>query len=275
MTDKLFPILYIYIYIYTHTDFTVWHGVLFCINTAGWFNAVLKLGTCFFYISLYTVALILLCCLIRGLVPVVEIMPNTVTLPPPNSMLLLVHWGEFHCLGLHWTSLLVSQPNKLNFDSLLKWTQSHCTLVHITGSVANFNQLILFFFEMLSFIEATWLSKFISFSLWEIVCLDILMPRLALALVEIPVAVTNRSFLIHFQSISSLVVVFLGLPGGFLASHDQVSSSFLNILWIILIDFPIFFEISPIKSLCNLTISFLSSNDVIDFFAMFIMQEPV
>ena len=53
-------------------------------------------------------------------------------------------------------------------------------------------------------------------------------------------------------------------------------ASFLKILWIILLDFPPVFEISPIESLSslrNLTIIFLSSNDVTDFFAMFTMQK--
>ena len=51
--------------------------------------------------------------------------------------------------------------------------------------------------------------------------------------------------------------------------------SFLKIIWITLLDFPTVFEIFPIESLSswrNLTISFLSSNDVTDFFTM---QEPV
>ena len=65
----------------------------------------------------------------------------------------------------------------------------------------------------------------------EIVCLDILMPRLALALLEIAVVVANRSF---FDSLpiplSSFAVVFLGLPGGFLASNYPVSSHYLIIL---------------------------------------------
>ena len=73
--------------------------------------------------------------------------------------------------------------------------------------------------------------KFISLRLREIVRLDILMPRLALALLKMAVAVTNQSF---FDSLSiymsSLALVFLGLLGGFLASHDQVSSNFLKIL---------------------------------------------
>ena len=100
------------------------------------------------------------------------------------------------------------------------------------------------------------------------VCLNILMPSLALTLLGIVVTVTvaNRSFFdtlpIH---LSSLAVVFLCRPGGFLALHDQFSSSFLKILWITLLDFSTVFEISPIaglSSLRNLTISFLSSNDV-------------
>ena len=57
------------------------------------------------------------------------------------------------------------------------------------------------------------------------------MPRLALGLLEIADAVANLSF---FDSLpiplSSLAVVFQGLPGGFLVSHDPVSSSFLKIL---------------------------------------------
>ena len=44
-------------------------------------------------------------------------MLNTITHPPPNLTLLLVHWGS---LGLHQTNLLQSQLNKLNFD----WLQS-------------------------------------------------------------------------------------------------------------------------------------------------------
>ena len=70
------------------TDFAVWHRALFCINTAGWLIAVFKLGTSFFNISLYTVALNLSCSLTRGPVPAAEIMPNTITIPPPNLMLL-------------------------------------------------------------------------------------------------------------------------------------------------------------------------------------------
>ena len=116
------------------------------------------------------------------------------------------------------------------------------------------------------------LFKFISLSLRDIVRLDILIPRLELSLLQKVVAVANRSF---FDSLpihlSFLSVFFLGLQGVFffLASQDPVSSSFLKMLWITLLDFPTVFEISAIESLssfCNLTISFLSSNDVTDFF---------
>ena len=62
-------------------DFAVWHGTLSCINTPGWLITVLKLGTCFFNISLYTVALILLCSVCP--VPAAE-----------NLTLLLVNWGD-------------------------------------------------------------------------------------------------------------------------------------------------------------------------------------
>ena len=48
------------------TDFAVWHEALSFMNTAGWLIAVLKLDTSFFNISLYTVALILPCILVRG-----------------------------------------------------------------------------------------------------------------------------------------------------------------------------------------------------------------
>ena len=91
----------------------------------------------------------------------------------------------------------------------------------------------------------------------------------ALALLEIAVVVANLSF---FDSLpihlSSFAVVFLGLPRGFLASHDRVISSFRKMLWITVLDYPTVFEISPIESLSslrNLIISFLSSKDVIFF----------
>ena len=52
-------------------------------------------------------------------------------------------------------------------------------------------------------------------------CLDILIPRLALALLELAVAVANRSF---FDSLtiylSFFAVILLGLQDGFLALHD-------------------------------------------------------
>ena len=90
------------------TNFTVWHGALFCINTACWLIAVLKLGTTrFFNISLYTVALILPCSLTKDPVPAIDIMPNTITLLP-NLTLFLVHWGECCSLGLRWMNLFPS-----------------------------------------------------------------------------------------------------------------------------------------------------------------------
>ena len=214
------------------TDFTVRHGALSCIYTARGLNVVLKLVTCFFNISLYKIALIWPCSLMRSPVPKTEIMPNTITLPFPNSMLLLVHWGEYLSLGLHRTDPHPSQPNRLNNDSLLKGTQSHCYSVHMTCWVANFSRLILFFLEMYGFVEATGLFKFISLSLREIVCLDILLPTLALfyfIFLEIAVAVTNRSFFYSLPILlTSIAVVFLGRPGDFLALHDPFPQVFLK-----------------------------------------------
>ena len=198
------------------TDFAVWHWALSYINTTGWLIAVLKLGTTYFSsFSLYIVALILPCSLTRVPVPAAEITPNTITLSPPNLMLLLVHWGEYHSLGLCQMNLLSSQSNRLNIEM---------------------NTIPLFFsqYDMFSgkfqsahfvlFRNVRHFFKCISLCLWEIMCLDILMPRLALALFGIAVAVSNQSFVdslpIH---LSSLAVVFLGLPGGFLASHGPVS----------------------------------------------------
>ena len=127
------------------TDFAVWHGALSCINTAGWLIAVFKFGICFFNIPWYTDALILPCSLTRGSAPTTEIIPNTITLPPPNLTLLLVHCGEYRSLGLRRINFLPSQPNRLNFDSLLKWSKSNCSSVYTTCSVANFSRLIFSF----------------------------------------------------------------------------------------------------------------------------------
>ena len=107
------------------TVFTVWHRALSCINIAGWLIAVLKLGiTCFFDISLYTVVLILPYSLTRGPIPAAEIMPNTIILPLPNLTLLLVHSGKYCSFGQRQMNLLLSQPNRLNFDSSLEHCQS-------------------------------------------------------------------------------------------------------------------------------------------------------
>ena len=121
-------------------------------------------------------------------------MPNTIKLSPPNLTLLLVHWGEYRSLGLRRTNLLSSQSNGINFNLSLKWIQTHISSVRMSYSVANFNRLILFFLEMKGFVEASRLFKFILLSLREIVCLDIIMPRLAWALFDKAVAVANWSF---------------------------------------------------------------------------------
>ena len=49
--------------------------------------------------------------------------------------------------------------------------------------------------------------------------------------IAVAVAVANRSFFYSLPiHLSSLAIVFLRQPGGFLASHDPVSSGFLKIL---------------------------------------------
>ena len=185
--------------------------------------------------------------LTRVPIPASEMMQNTIKRPPPSLTLLLVHWGEYCSWCLRRTIHLQSQP--LNFDLSLKWTQSHYSSIHMCSEV-NFNLLIFFFLEFEGYVEATRLFKFISLSLREIVCLDILMPKLALTLLEISVAVANRFFIDSLSiHLPPLEVVFLGRPGCFLASHDPVSSSFLKILWITLLDFLTDFEISPIERL--------------------------
>ena len=89
------------------------YGALSCINTANWLITVLKLGTCFLTISLYTFALILPRSLGRGPLPVAETISDTITFSPPNLTVLLVHWAEYHSLGLHWKNLLSSQLKKV------------------------------------------------------------------------------------------------------------------------------------------------------------------
>ena len=76
----------------------------------------------------------------------------------------------------------------------------------------NFESVIVFFLEMKGFIEATWLLEFITLNLRETVFLDILMPMLTLALLEIAYAVANRYFFYSIPiHLSSLAVLFLCL----------------------------------------------------------------
>ena len=149
----------------------------------------------------------------------------------------------------------------------------------MTCSEANFNRLILFFLEMQSFVKSTRLFKFISLRLREIVLPWYFNAKVSLYSFR-DSGFCRKSILFLFITNPFVFTCssFLGLPGGFLASHGPVSSGFLEILWIILLDFPWVFEIFPIESLSslrNLTISFLSSDDVKIIFALFTMQEPV
>ena len=74
------------------TDIAMWHGALCCINRDGWLIAVLKWSkTCFFNISLYTLAFILPYSLTRGPTPAAEIMLNTNIFPPSILTLLLIN----------------------------------------------------------------------------------------------------------------------------------------------------------------------------------------
>ena len=111
---KIFISFYFYLFIY----FFVEHFI--------------NLNTCFFNISLYTVVLILLCSLTRDSVPTAEIMPNAITLLPPNLMMLLVHWGENCSFWTVSNKPFPLQPKRLNFDSSLKGIQSHCSSVYMS-----------------------------------------------------------------------------------------------------------------------------------------------
>ena len=207
------------------TDFPVWLKVLSCINIAGWLIAVLKLRTtCFFNISLYTVALILLCSLSRGPIPAAEVMPNTIILPLQNLTLLLVLWGKYHSLGLHQINLLSSQLNRLTSDSSLKWTQPHCSLVHMTYSVADFNQLFVLFRN----VKLRGSNSIVQ--IYFIMSSGNSVPWYFDAKVSISSFRDSDCYVCHksffFDSLPIHVFpysIFFGLSGGFLASHDSVS----------------------------------------------------
>ena len=86
-----------------------------------------------------------------------------------------------------------------------------------------------FCFDIKGFVEGALANKFFSLSLHEIICLETLILRLSLTTFAISVAVANLFFLddnvIH---LSVFAVVFLNIPGDFLASYDPVSLNFFK-----------------------------------------------
>ena len=198
-------------------DFAVWHGALSCIDTASWLIAISKLGTCFFNISLYTVVLILPCSLTRFC-----------TSNRNHAKHHHTSFSKFNAAlsALHQTNLLPSQLNRLNFDSSLKWPQSHCSSVHMTFSSKFLSaQFVLFRYVRLR-------RSYLTVQIYFLKSSGNSVPWYFNAKVSINSFRDSRccqkSILFWFITNPSvfLAVVFLGLTCGFSASHDLVSSKY-------------------------------------------------
>ena len=140
--------------------------------------------------------------------------PNTMTLPPPNLAVFLVHFAlNLSPIHLFTLFFFTSFPNKLNLLSSLKNTFTQFSYVQITYLFANSN-LFFFFFELTSgFFLGVRLNSPISCSRLETVCLDTLTHEVLFITLLISVQDLKRSFNdIRCIIWSSLAVVLRGLP---------------------------------------------------------------
>ena len=74
--------------------------------------------------------------------------PHTITLASPNFKVFLTHWRNKRSPLLPLTKFLTSDTNKLNSDTLLKWTIFNCSSVHRICSMSKSRRTFWFFFEI-------------------------------------------------------------------------------------------------------------------------------
>ena len=169
-------------------------------------------------------------------IPATEIMLNIITLPPPNLRLLFVHWGIYRSLRLRRMNLFPVPTEQVKLWLIAKMTtiplfcisydvfsgkfqsphfvlfgsvkcRSSCSATQIYFIKSSGNSVPWYFnakVSINSFRDSSCCCKLILFDSWP-------------------------------THLSSLAVVFLGLPGSFWASHNPIFSSFLKTLWILCI----------------------------------------
>ena len=164
-----------------------------------------------------------------GLTPTAEIILHIITLFPPNFTVFLTHWGDKRSPFLHLTNLLLSDPNKLNLDSSLKWTIFHCSSVPTICLVAKSRQSFWFFFEIKGLWHGIRVHNFSLFNLRETLFVEIGFPVCSQNAWEIDVAVLKHTFkdLSIIIRSSHLVIIGSQLVLGFGSSvlsawlHDE------------------------------------------------------
>ena len=106
----------------------------------------------------------------------------------------------------------ISDPNKLNLDSSLKWTIFYCSFVHRICSVPKLRGTVWFFFDIKGLQHGIQATNFSLFDLRETVFLEIGLLVCSQNSREIDVAVSKQSFKDILTIIwSSSMVVIRGL----------------------------------------------------------------
>ena len=163
-----------------------------------------------------------------GPTPTEEIIPHTIMIPTPNYTVFLTYWEDKHSPFLHLTNHLLSDSNKLNLDSSLKWTIFHCSSVHKICSVTKSGQTFWFFFEIKGLRHGIRDTNFSLFNQQETVFIEIDFPVCSQNAQHIDVAVLKQSFKdILTIILSSHLVVIVGLP---VLSFGSSVLSALNLL---------------------------------------------
>ena len=127
----------------------VWHGGLSCMKTEGC-KYEKRMWAMAYYsrICLYYSALTVPWIRIRGPQLASDIIPQTITLPPPNSTFFFTRATDNLYPFLRRTHVFPSDPITLYFDSPVKSTCDHFSSVQTTCSLANLKQAFWFFLEI-------------------------------------------------------------------------------------------------------------------------------
>ena len=202
------------------TTIALWHGALSCMNMVGYLVEFPSSGKTWSFYNLFINSAFNFSWFGPfGAITSPDVIPQTMTLAPPNLILALGHLSDNSSPTFRQTYVYSSEPINKNLDSSLKCTVYHFSWDHNTCSFAKARQHFLFLEDIGGFTTGDLAKSCCLTKLWDTVFLDKGFPSWMLISRETAAVVLNQSFLTNFTlAQSSLLIIILGLPVDFLAS---------------------------------------------------------